>query len=304
MTPPAREGIRINIEMSRNPIVLDDTLKLQTQEEEAAHQRGQPLRPAPALHCGALEGLVVDVERDHLAPAAHDGDQNVSMSSNSGPKKVPLSPQGSGESIGTPPGSKEISAQSARKSAASLEAARRGAKGAAQEAADALRGWPLDSGADGEEEEPPSWPKQKLTPNPVFASPGLRVGSKRLSVVAEADRTERTKRKEIPPVERAAILAAELGAGTNNSIQRAGCVSLERDVSWRAPTGTFRSHNLPAANRAPRPYRCSRRSAGNLNMPALGREPLPMLPPGQAIQAEFNLTTLQSPVRNALANTY
>ena len=29
-----------------------------------------------------------------------------------------------------------------------------------------------------------------------------------------------------------------------------------------------------------------------------------MLPPGQAIQAEFNLTTLQSPVRNALANTY
>ena len=29
-----------------------------------------------------------------------------------------------------------------------------------------------------------------------------------------------------------------------------------------------------------------------------------MLPPGQAIKAEFNLTTLQSPVRNALANTY
>ena len=166
---------------------------------------------------------------------------------------VPLSPQGSGESIGTPPGPKEISAKSARKPAAPVEAARRGAKGAAQEAADAVRGWPLDSGADGGEEGPPSGPKQELTPNPVFSSPGLRVGSKRLCVVAEADRTERTKRKEIPPVERAAILAAELGAGTNNSIQRADCVSHERDVSRRAP----RAHSLQQSARrqshAPRP---------------------------------------------------
>ena len=166
---------------------------------------------------------------------------------------VSLRPQMPGATIGPPPGPKEISAQTARKAAATLEAARRGARRAGQEAQDAVPCWPLDPRADGGEEGPLSGPKQKLTPNPVSASTGLRNGSERPGVVAEADRTERAKRKEIPPAERAAILVAELGAGTNNSIQRADCVSHERDVSRRAP----RAHSLQQSARrqshAPRP---------------------------------------------------
>ena len=100
---------------------------------------------------------------------------------------VSLRPQMPGVTIGPPPGPKEISAQTARKAAATLEAARRGARRAGQEAQDAVPCWPLDPRADGGEEGPPSGPKQNLTPNPVSASTGLREGSERPGVVAEAD---------------------------------------------------------------------------------------------------------------------
>ena len=177
---------------------------------------------------------------------------------------VSLRPQMPGATIGPPPGPKEISAQTARKAAATLEAARRGARRAGQEAQDAVPCWPLDPRADGGEEGPPSGPKQNLTPNPVSASTGLREGSaaarRRPSWPRRTGRRgRRGKKYRQPSVPPSWWRSSALARTTAYSAQT---VCLTSETSRGGRHEHIRSNNLHAANRTrrdPNVARCDRR---------------------------------------------